>query len=80
MSYRVFISYSHGDIETVQRVVEVLKANGLTILWDQDFAFGRGFHEQIKTFISYAHVFLPVITVKSSERGGSIRKSATPWL
>lgn len=69
MSYRVFISYSHDDMAPVQRVVDVLKEQKLTVLWDKDFAFGRGFHEQIRSFISYAHVFLPVITAQSSERG-----------
>src|SRR4051794_13507578 len=69
MTYRVFISYSHDDMAPAQRVVDVLKANGLTVLWDKDFAYGRGFHDQIKTFIAHAHVFLPVITARSSERG-----------
>lgn len=69
MSNRVFISYSHEDAEAVKSIVGVLKENGLTVFWDQDFAFGRGFQEQIKNFIAYAHVFIPVITAKSSQRG-----------
>lgn len=69
MSYRVFISYSHHDVEAAQRVVRILEENGLTVLWDQNFAVGQGFHEQIKTFITFSHVFLPVITVQSAQRG-----------
>ncbi|HWI64825.1 MAG TPA: toll/interleukin-1 receptor domain-containing protein [Symbiobacteriaceae bacterium] len=68
-SYRVFISYSHKDLELVQRVVNALEENGLTPIWDRNFAFGYGFHEQIQTFISHAHVFMPVITRGSSKRG-----------
>ncbi len=68
-SYRVFISYSHEDVELVQKIVEVIKNNGLTPMWDKDFLFGHGFQDQIKTFIANAHVFLPIITESSSERG-----------
>ena len=38
-------------------------------LWDRSFALGSGFHEQIKTQIAYAHVFIPIITPSSSARG-----------
>lgn len=69
MSHRVFISYSHDDEEAVRSIVEILKGNGLTVLWDQDFAAGRGFQEQIKSFIAFAHVFVPIITERSSSRG-----------
>jgi hypothetical protein len=68
-NYRVFISYSHEDRQMVEKVVQVLKQNGLTVLWDENFAFGHGFHEQIKNFISHAHVFMPIITRTSSQRG-----------
>ena len=68
-SYRVFISYSREDLELVKKIVKILESNGLTPMWDKNFRYGHGFHEQIKTFISHAHVFLPVITKTSSERG-----------
>lgn len=68
-AYRVFISYSHEDQDLALKIVEVIKNNGLTPMWDKDFSFGHGFPEQIKTFIAHAHVFLPVITKSSSERG-----------
>lgn len=67
--YRVFISYSHEDHDLAVKIVEVIKNNGLTPMWDKDFLFGHGFQDSIKTFIAHAHVFLPIITESSSERG-----------
>jgi TIR domain len=67
--YRVFISYSHDERKLAQRIAVQLDANGMLSLWDKDIAPGHGFHDQIKTFISYAHVFLPIITESSSARG-----------
>ena len=66
---RVFISYSHEDRSLAEKVCAAIQTAGLEPLWDQRFAFGRGFHEQIKTFIAHAHVFLPIITESSSRRG-----------
>lgn len=66
---RVFINYSHRNEELVEKIEKVLKANGLTPMFDRNFAFGFGFHEQIKRFIGHAHVFLPVVTPKAAERG-----------
>lgn len=68
-TYRIFISYSHEDLELALKIVEVLENKGLTPMWDKNFSYGTRFHEQIKTFIAHAHVFLPVITEASSERG-----------
>lgn len=68
-AYRVFISYSHNDYEDVKKIVKVLEDNGLKPMWDENFAFGFGFHEQIQTFITHAHVFMPYITEASSQRG-----------
>jgi hypothetical protein len=67
--YRVFISYSHEDRELVEELVTLLDEMGLYPMWDKNFAFGSGFHDQIKLFIAHAHVFLPVITNASSSRG-----------
>lgn len=67
--YRVFISYSHEDPDRVRKIVQALRANGLDPVWDEGFVGGTGFPEQIKTYIAHAHVFLPLITPKSSERG-----------
>lgn len=68
-AYRVFVSYSHEDIETAKKVVQAIEAAGLTAMWDRSFSSGQGFPDQIKTFITYSHVFLPVITEASSRRG-----------
>ena len=67
--YRVFVSYSHKNQELVLKIRDILAANGLLPMLDRDFAFGIGFHDQIKHFIEHAHVFLPVVTKESSERG-----------
>jgi hypothetical protein len=68
-TYRVFISYSHHDLDLVLQIVKVLEEHGLIPMWDKNFAYGHGFHEQIKTFIAHAHVFLPCITPHSSQQG-----------
>ncbi len=69
MAYRVFISYSHQDRPLAEKVCAVIENSGLEPLWDERFAYGWGFHEQIKMFIAHAHVFLPIITESSSQRG-----------
>jgi hypothetical protein len=68
-TFRVFISYSHEDLPIVTDLVKILHENGLCPMWDRRFAFGHGFHDQIKTFISHSHVFLPIITTSSIQRG-----------
>ena len=67
--YRVFISYSHQDAELVDRISSILEENGLQPMLDSDFASGQGFTNQIKNFIAHSHVFMPVITKDSSNRG-----------
>ncbi len=68
-SCRVFISYSHKDVKIVKELVAALREKGLKPMWDRSFSGGTGFHEQIKTYIAHAHVFMPVITKGSSKRG-----------
>jgi hypothetical protein len=68
-SYRVFISYSHEDMGLAEKIVGILEEQGLTPMWDRNFAFGHGFHDQIKNFIAHAHVFMPILTNTSSQRG-----------
>ena len=57
--FRVFISYSHEDRSLVEGIAAILEANGLKPMWEENFAYGQGFHEQIKNFIAHAHVFSP---------------------
>jgi hypothetical protein len=66
--YRVFLSYSRQDLGLVHTIVEGIK-DIVMPMWDRNFRFGHGFHEQIKLFIAHSHVFLPVITRSSSTRG-----------
>ncbi|MCL4694823.1 MAG: TIR domain-containing protein [Candidatus Hydrogenedentes bacterium] len=66
--YRVFISYSHEDKALVEGIAAILSRNGLQPMWDRNFAYGQGFHEQIKNFIAHAHVFLPVLTRTADAR------------
>jgi hypothetical protein len=67
--FRVFISYSHHNTDIVEKIVEILESAGFHVIWDRKFNFGHGFHDQIKIFIAHSHVFLPIITKDSSERG-----------
>jgi len=66
--YRVFVSYSRDDRPVVQHIVNILRANGFEVMWDEDFAFGQGFPQQIRNFIAHSHVFLPVLTKLANER------------
>lgn len=68
--YRLFLSYSHDDIEiadTIRKLLEAPPAE-FTILWDNNLSCGRGFHQQIKDFISYSHAFIPIIPTKTDKR------------
>lgn len=67
--YRVFISYSHENKELAREIEQALKAAKLVPMYDKNFALGHSFDQQIRTFIAHAHVFLPIITEESSERG-----------
>jgi hypothetical protein len=66
--YRIFISYSRKDIELASKIADILEGNGFKPMWDHDFKYGTGFHDQIKNFIAHSHVFLPVITPTSNIR------------
>lgn len=66
--YRVFISYSHEDLPLVEGIAHVLRSSGLRPMWDQNFASGSSFHDEIKNFIAHAHVFLPVLTRTADAR------------
>ena len=65
-TYRIFISYSHDDAELKNKLVAVLEANGLQPMHDKGFGIGSGFPDQIKNYIAHAHVFMPILTKKSS--------------
>ena len=67
--YRVFISYSHRDEQIVRVIEDILRAGGLVPMRDKHFTYGVGFHGQIQRFIEHAHLFMPIITERSSQRG-----------
>lgn len=66
---RVFISYSHTDENLVESLEQILRDNNLSPMRDRHFAFGIGFQNQIRRFIEHAHVFMPVVTEQSNQRG-----------
>ena len=66
---RVFISYSHNDKDFVGKLIPTLEKCNVDVIWDKNLIAGSGFHDQIKDSIASAHIFMPLITKKSSERG-----------
>jgi hypothetical protein len=67
--FRVFLSYSRKNTDLVAKLEKILRKNGVATMRDKHFAYGVGFQEQIRRYIEFAHVFVPVITKKSSKRG-----------
>ncbi len=67
---RVFISYSRQNKELVNRLDKYLENEcGINVIWDDNLAAGTGFHEQIRDSIASSHIFMPLITKESSQRG-----------
>jgi hypothetical protein len=66
---RVFISYSKKDLELVEKIVKILEAENIMVLWTRSLSPGKGYIDQLKVFIEHAHIFMPVITKSSSARG-----------
>jgi hypothetical protein len=71
--FRVFISYAHVDRKLARHIVEHLEGIGVRPLWDVNIARGHHFHDQIKTFIRYSHVFLPIVT-KAARKAGWVHQ------
>lgn len=66
--FRVFISYSHADIEIVRKMAALLEEMGLHPLWDRDIHPGTPFTDTIKELIARSHIFIPLITENSHHR------------
>lgn len=66
---RAFISYSHSDRPAFEAVNATLRALGLAPWSDQDLEAGHGFTEQIQTKIAHSHLFVPILTPESHNRG-----------
>jgi len=67
--YRVFISYSHHD-RAIAAAVEkhVREALRAIPLWDPMVRPGAPFSDELKEMISFAHVFVSVLTPRSNRR------------
>lgn len=50
--FRVFISYSHADIEIVRKMAALLEEMGLHPLWDKDIHPGTPFTDTIRKPVS----------------------------
>ena len=67
--YRVFISYSHDNRQDAEIIADILRDNGLSPFYDANLPPGRPFDDLIATYISHSHVFMPLITKESAQRG-----------
>lgn len=66
--YRVFISYSHDDAELAQQLRDHLENLGALPMFDLTVDVGYPFTEEIRRQISYAHVFIVLLTANSKDR------------
>jgi hypothetical protein len=66
--YRVFICYSREDAALEGELRRHLLAIGINPMSDVDIPAGVPFPEEIKAKIGFAHVFIPLLTEKSSGR------------
>ena len=66
--FRVFVSYSHEDEALVERLVQILEDAGLTVLCDRSINVGMPFTDAIKSLITHAHLFMPLITKAARKR------------
>ena len=66
--YRVFICYSREDAPLESELRRHLIAIGINPMSDVDIPAGVPFPEEIKAKIGFAHVFIPLLTDKSSGR------------
>ena len=57
---RIFLSYSHRDVEVVRLLVEHLRDGGAIVSWDQDFAGGEDFDRAILAAIDGARCVIVV--------------------
>lgn len=66
--YRVFICYAHEDKWLAERVEQALKQLGLQPWYDPHITPGTPFTDAIKSMITHAHLFIPLITENSQMR------------
>lgn len=66
--YRVFVSFSHADRDQVELICKYLQSLDLDVRWSGSLLPGLRFAEQIREYISLAHLFLPVMTASAISR------------
>jgi len=66
--YRVFVSYSHENQNEAKIVCEHLKKIGVQAVSDHLLSPGMPFGDEIKRHITYAHIFIPLVTESSNQR------------
>lgn len=67
-AYRVFISYSHDDRVIAEAVAKHLESLGAILMWDPTIQPGTAFSDELREMISFAHVFVPILTPGSEKR------------
>lgn len=67
-SYRIFVSYSHENRVEAQSVRNHLEAIGAQPMSDHNLTPGMSFTDEIKRYIAYSHLFIPILTPESSKR------------
>lgn len=70
-SYRIFVSYYHEDMTEVEIVRKYLKNKGQIMMSDHNLTPGMAFTDEIKRYIAYSHLFIPIITKESNK---------SPWV
>lgn len=68
-NYRVFVSYSHENLGYAQQILATLRETGLDAKSDADLPPGQDYRKAIMNLISHCHVFVPLLTEQSSQRG-----------
>jgi len=68
---RVFLSYSRDNGEMAARMVNHLEQLGVTVMHDQDIGPGTEFFKEIPWRISFAHIFICLLTEVSQK---------SPWV
>lgn len=66
--YRIFVSYSHDNKNEADIIRKHLTDMNQKTMSDHNLAPGMPFTDEIKRYIAYSHIFIPILTKESSER------------
>ena len=66
--YRVFICYAREDNEKALKIETHLRKLGLQAMRDPQLRLASDYPGQIKDFIAFAHIFIPLLTKSSIKR------------